>query len=87
VQRGAVRIPHLQSLASLEQATGLSPDRVVNLLEAAHAAQRRGLHRRTAAMVQTLHDATAVADIELPTPERRHLDELTDDGTISPEGD
>ena len=67
---------HLQSVASLEQAGGLSPDRVVYLLEAAHCAHGGGLHRRTAAMVQALTVASADVGIELPVPERRHLGEL-----------
>lgn len=77
---------HLQSVATLERAAGLSPDRVVYLLEAAHDARRRGHLGRSAAIVQVVHDTTAVVGIELPTPERRHLRELTDAGATSPEG-
>jgi tetratricopeptide (TPR) repeat protein len=67
---------YLRAADSLELAAGLTPDRVVYLLEAAHAARRSGLPQRTADLVQALRDATAIVGIELPAPERRHCDEL-----------
>ena len=68
---------HLQSVTSLEDASGLTPDRVVYVLEAAYSARRRGHLQRAVAMVQALHDATAAVGIELPTPELRRLAEIT----------
>jgi predicted ATPase/DNA-binding SARP family transcriptional activator len=78
---------YLESAAPLEQAAGLSPDRVVYLLEAAQSARHRGQLRRTTALVQALRDAALVVGIEIPTPERRRLNELiTAVATPAPDG-
>jgi len=74
---------HLRRAASLEGAGGLTPDRVVYLVEAAHAARSRGLPARTATLVQALDQATVAVGVELPAPERRHLDQLI---TADPDG-
>lgn len=68
---------HLTSVAHLEQAAGLNPDRLVYLIEGAKCAQARGQARRAAILAQAVHDAAEHVGIELPSPERRHLAEVT----------
>jgi hypothetical protein len=68
---------HLASVVQLEQAAGLSPDRLVYLVEAAQCAQAGGQARRAAVLVQALHDAAESVGIELPAPDRRRLAEVT----------
>ena len=75
---------HLQSVAHLERANGLGPDRVVYLIEAAHCAQLRGDLDRAAALVLALQDAAVAVGIDLPLPEQRHLDILIGAGATSP---
>lgn len=67
---------HLASAAALEEAPGLGPDRVVYLVEAAHAARCRGLTWRAAALVEALSASSAEVGVVLPLPERRYLDQL-----------
>ncbi|WP_426563318.1 BTAD domain-containing putative transcriptional regulator [Angustibacter sp. McL0619] len=69
---------HLQAVVHLERATGLLPDRVVYLLEAAYSARHRGDHDRARAMVDALRDAVAAVGLDLALPERRYLDDVTD---------
>jgi len=68
---------HLTSVAHLEQTAGLSPDRLVYLIEAAQCAQARGQARRAAALAQAVNDAAEQVGIDIPSPERRHLAEVT----------
>ncbi|GAB3595703.1 BTAD domain-containing putative transcriptional regulator [Angustibacter peucedani] len=65
---------HLQLVGHLALATGLLPDRVVYLVEAAYSSWHRGDNAHAQDMVDALRRAADAAGLGLPLPERRYLD-------------
>lgn len=68
---------YLFAAAELEHAEGLTPDRVIYLVESAHDSAHRGDRGRSAELSMTLTRDAGRVGLYLPRPEVHHLDRLS----------